>query len=97
MERPVPVFIAEGQALTSQHRELLGRILDVDEWELFDIPRAGLKREQVDKLLESSPFLSAVVFASYDPLLLARFCRRSHQSVYLFYKTDEGALELYDV
>ncbi len=97
MERPVPVFIAKGQCLTSKHRELLDRFLDVDEWELSDIPRGGLKKDQVEKLLEGSPFLSAVVFASYDPLLLAKFCRRPHQSVYLFYKTDEGSLELYDV
>lgn len=97
MDRPVPVFIDEGQILTSQHRELLGKFLDVDEWELSKIPQGGLKMNQVDRLISESPPPFAVIFASCDPILLAKFCRRSHQSVYLFYRSDDGALELRDV
>jgi hypothetical protein len=94
MDRPVPVFIAEGQILTPRHKELLGRFLDVDEWELSSIPQGGLKKELVDRLLKDSPPPSAVIFVSHEPLLLAKFCRRVHQCVYLFYKLGDGSLEL---
>ena len=94
MDRPAQVIIKAGQVLSPRHEELIDRFLVRSEWELLSIPREGLAKDQINGFLKQFLPPTAIIFASYEPLLLALFCRRTDQSIYVFRTDDGGRLEL---
>jgi hypothetical protein len=91
---PARVILSENQTLSDRHEELLAAFLVRKEWEIVAIPPGGLKRADVNEFIRRYPPPTAIIFASYDPYLLAMFCRRTEQPIFLFHQNDEGCLDI---